>query len=153
MITNRTKDDVEAAKQIRLNIQQNGLAPNDDEIEILERGTYTINSLNRVESKQEQLRDWLNSYGYRVNTEHKTNWVEADLFTYQDHQRILNNLKALRKAFFVFSTTPVTPNYIFNWQNANSIEKILVDLEEEFATMIDYFRECGTFECGEENNG
>ena len=56
----------------------------------LERGSCTINMLNRNrESKQAELAVILNEYAYMVNIENKTDWQTSDIFTYQDHQRLL----------------------------------------------------------------
>ncbi len=108
--------------------------------------------LNRIEMKQAELGVILNGYAYMVHIENKTDWQNTDIFTFQDHQRLLNNLDALKQAYYTYSTTPKTPTYMYGYEEANNIEKILVDIEKMIEDMKSRFRECGTFKCGEVNN-
>ena len=151
LICNRTKQDVENAKILRENLQ-NGETLTNEQIQVLERGTITINTLNRIEQKQSELEGVLNELRYMVHIPTKTDWTAGDIFTFQDHQRLLSNLDSLKQAYYTYITTPDTPTYVFDWQKANDIEKILVDIEKMINDMILRFRECGTFECGEVNN-
>ncbi len=151
MIDNRTLADVETAKTLR-GLLQAGNTLTNEQITALERGSCTINMLNRVEMKQAELAVILSGYAYMVHIENKTNWQTSDIFTFQEHQRLLNNLDILKQAYYIYSTTPKTPTYMYGYEEANSIEKILVDIENMIADMASRFRECGTFECGEVNN-
>ncbi len=151
MITDRTAADVENAKILRKKVQS-GQTLTSAEKSAIERGTCTVTMLNRVESKQKEVAEILNSYLYMVHIVNKTNWSNKDIFTYQDHMRLLNNLDKLKQAFYIYSTTPQTPDYLYNHINANAAEKILVDIENMIDDMIGRFRECNTFYCGEENN-
>lgn len=153
MITDRTAADVDTAKEVLERVKYISPFPalTDEEKAILERGTYTKNSLNRVESKQKELAEILNCYRYMVQIENKTDWTETDVFTHQDYMRYLKNLDKLKQAFFIYQSTPTTPTYLFNYTNANDVEKILADIESMIDDMTDRFRECGTFQCGEAN--
>ena len=151
LIYNRTASDVETAKTLR-SLLQAGNTLTSEQISALERGSCTVTMLNRVESKQAELMTILNGYAYMVHIENKTDWQTTDIFTFQDHQRLLNNLDKLKQAFFVYTSTPITPTYMYGFQEANSIEKILVDIEAMIEDMEGRFRKCGTFECGEVNN-
>ena len=151
MIYNRTSSDVETAKTLR-GLLQAGNTLTSEQILALERGSCTINMLNRVEVKQAELAAILNGYAYTVYIENKTDWQNTDIFTFQDHQRLLNNLDALKRAYYTYTTTPQTPIYMYDFQSANDIEKILVDIEAMIVDMQGRFRECNTFQCGEVNN-
>jgi hypothetical protein len=59
-------------------------------------------------------------------------------------------LRALIKAYYKYTTTPAIPNSILIYSGVNDVEKILVDIESILDNMILNFRQCGTFECGEE---
>ena len=59
----------------------------------------------------------------------KTDWQNEEIFTHQHHQRLINNLDKLKAAYYIYSSTPITPTYMYGYQEANSIEKILVDIE------------------------
>lgn len=150
MVYNRTKEDVESAKKIRLEKVQKGVELTEAEVETLERGTLTINTLNRIETKQEELKNLFNSMGYwNVAIENKT-WDYTQLFDGTEFQRIIDNTNKLREAFFTFSNTPSTPKASYYFENINSLEKILYDLDVMINDVKSNYRECGNFVCGEE---
>lgn len=150
MITDRTENDVGLAKTLRAKLQS-GQTLSDAEISVMERGTLTINTLNRIENKQAELKVLLANEGY-YNTpiENKT-WEHTEYFKENEFRRILNNLNVLRDAFFVYTNTPSTPSVSFHYESINALEKVLFDIETMLNDMIGRFRECGAFECGEEN--
>lgn len=150
MITDRTLSDVSNANLLRKKIQS-GQTLTDAEKTAFERGACTVAMLNRIESKQAELAVLLNGYSYMVSVENKQ-WTYSGLFTNADYLRLLNNLDKLKNAFYVFSDTPDTPSYLYGYQEANDAEKILVDIENMINSMTANFRQCGTFQCGEENN-
>lgn len=150
MITNRTASDVSLAKTLRAKVQS-GQTLSEAEISIMERGTMTINTLNRIENKQAELKRLLASEGYYNTPVQNKTWEYTEYFKENEFQRILNNLNVLRNAFFVYADTPGTPPISFHYENINALEKVLFDIETMLNDMIDRFKECGTFECGEEN--
>jgi len=163
MVTDRTEEDVSNAKEIRRKYQnylaiQRG-ATNIDSADAanlttaskatLERGCLTINTINRVEAKQKELSKRLRGHLYQVETENTTDWAYEGIFTQKEHDRVLKNLDQLRKSFVVKGTTPSTPTYWYQWKNANAVEQILVDIEDNIDSMETLYSQCGTFECGE----
>lgn len=150
MITDRTLSDVGHAALLRKKIQS-GQTLTDAEQALFERGSCTIAMLNRIESKQAELAAMLNGYSYMVSIKNK-HWAYSDIFTNVDYRRLLDNLDKLIKAFYAFSDTPAVPSYLYGYQEANDAEKILVDLETMIGSMTENFRQCGTFQCGEDNN-
>ena len=151
MITDRTQADVDAAKTLIEKVQS-GKSLTTAEKTAIERGTCTITMLNRVESKQKEVAALLNHYAYMVDIQTKTDWTANDIFTADDHRRLLDNLDKLKRAYYQYSTTPTTPDYMYDYKNANDIEKILVDIESIITDMVSRMRECNTFYCGEVNN-
>lgn len=151
MITDRTQSDIDNAKLIRENHVKQFKSLTAEQITTLERGTMTINTLNRIESKQDELKNLFNDIGY-WNTDiiNKTDWVNEDIFVESDFQRIINNENILRNAFYTYADTPNTPNISFHYEDINSLEKILEDLDVMINDVKSNYRECGTFECGEE---
>lgn len=149
MITDRTEASVAVAKSLLLKAQS-GQTLTAEEISAIEKGICSITMLNRVENAQKELAETLNSMNYSVSIENK-NWTYAEIFSYMDYLRIIGNLNKLKNAYYVLSTTPRTPTYIYGWNEANAIEKILVDIESVINDMKSKYRECGTFNCGEEN--
>lgn len=151
MITDRTQTDVDNALKIREEKVKTFQTLTDDEITTFERGTFTINTINRIEEKQAELRNLINSVGYwNTPIENKTDWTHVDVFTGADFQRIIDNENMLRNAFFVYKDTPGTPNISFYFEDINSLEKILEDLGVMINDVKSNYRQCGNFNCGEE---
>lgn len=149
MITNRTQEDVKQAITIRTEKIQKGLEVTKDEIDILEKGFITINTLNRIESKQEEIKNLINNMGYWDTPITNKFWTETQIFNAAEFQRILDNANVLRQAFNVYKNTPNTPPISYNWQDINALEKILYDLDVMINDVKSHYRECGTFESGE----
>lgn len=150
MIYDRTAADVELAKSIRSNKVQNSISLTDEDVTALERGTLTINTLNRIEEKQAELKTLINNEGYyNINISNKF-WSYNDIFAAEDLKRIINNDNILKNAFFVYLSTPQTPNAKYDYEVLNAIEEILYDLDVMINDVKSNYKECGAFECGEE---
>lgn len=156
MITDRTSADVLAAKEIvRTNhrIFGGGYDLTDEQIATLERGTLTINTLNRIEGKQAEIKTLINECGY-YNTAEVTNrtWDYSDYFTKSDLERLVKNNSILRESFFVASDAPDNATARYHFEEINKLEKILVLLTEALAQLEANIRECDTFWCGEDDD-
>ena len=149
MIFDRTQNDVDTAIILRREKVQKFQALSESEIATLEKGTLTINTLNRIESKQEELKNLFNDIGYWNTPITNKTWGENDIFNEDEFQRILDNTNVLRRAFFVYKATPNTPPISYYWQDINALEKILYDLDVMINDVKSNYRECGTFESGE----
>lgn len=149
MIFNRTEADVTEAKRIILEKVQKFLALSNTEIEILEKGCLTINTLNRIENEQRRLNEVLNDMGYWNIEITNKEWAISDVFDEQNFQRLLTNIDVLRDAFFTYSETPVTPNISYHFQAINEMEKILNDIGEIITYTQANYKICGNFSCGE----
>ena len=149
MIFDRTQNDVDTAIILRREKVQKFQALTESEIATLEKGMLTINTLNRIETKQEELKNLFNEIGYWNTPITNKTWGENDIFNVDEFQRILNNTNILRQAFFVYKATPNTPPISFYWDDINSLEKILHDLDVMINDVKSNYRECGAFESGE----
>lgn len=151
MIFDRTQNDVDTAIVLRNTKVKKFETLTEIDIATLEKGTLTINTINRIETKQEELKNLFNDMGYwNTPTTNKT-WSENDIFNIDEFQRIIDNTNILREAFFTYTDTPNTPPISYYWNDINAIEKILFDLDVMINDVKSHYRECGTFECGEEN--
>ena len=151
MIFNRTQDDVDASIDIIKNTK-NAEDLTLEQRQQLERGTLTINTLNRIENKQTELKKLFNSIGYYNVEVDNREWTYTDYFFPSDFERILINLESLKKAFFVYSTTPIVPDDNYRrYQTINAVEKNLYDLDVMINDIKSRYRQCGTFQCGEVN--
>ena len=148
MIFNRTISDVSNAKEIIKNKIQLFLAVTNDEIEILEKGTLTINTLNRIEEKQKELSESLKKIGYFGNQIITKSWSIEDKFYLDDLRRIISNNEILRDSFYVYYDTPESPSAEYYYTNINDIEKILYDIEQTISDVISLYKFCGSYYCG-----
>lgn len=146
LITDRTLNDVEQAKNIRLSKVQNFLELTEEDLQILERGYLTINTLNRIENFQKDLQLTLAIMRYMVDVETKQ-WSHTDFFYAEDFERILKNLENIQKGFFETSTQ--IPNMNVDYNTLNNVEQILSELINIINDVKNNYYRCGTFECGE----
>lgn len=151
MIYDRTEDDVKNAYDLRQKITD-GETLTAEETELLERGTLTINTLNRIENKVAQLKELINGIGYYGDDcELKEgDWDFSDDFTREDFLRIRACVNGLKKAFYVAkdSTEEIGTNYL-TYETINRVEKTLFELENEFEEVKSRFKRCGTVRSGE----
>lgn len=149
MIFNRTKRDVDDAIRLRNEKVKRFQELTESEISTLEKGTITINTLNRIENKQYELKNLINNIGYWNTQIINKVWDYSQIFDENDLQRIIRNTDILRQAFFVLAETPKTPSASYYFENINAIEKILYDIETMVNDVKVNYRECGILECGE----
>lgn len=159
MIFDRTQNDIDTARIIRnekvkfdpITMQPTNLDElTPTELETLNKGTFNYTDLNRIETKQEELKNLFNDMGYWNTPITNKTWGENDIFNADEFQRILDNTNVLRQAFFVYKDTPNTPPISYYWDDINALEKILYDLDVMINDVKSHYRECGTFYCGEE---
>ena len=149
MIFDRTQNDVDTAILLRDTKVKKFETLTESEIATLEKGMLTINTLNRIETKQEELKNLFNDMGYWNTPITNKTWGDNDIFNADEFQRIIDNTNVLRKAFFVYKATPNTPPISYYWDDINSLEKILYDLDVMINDVKSLYRECGAFESGE----
>ena len=149
MIFDRTQNDVDTAIILRREKVQTFQELTESEIAILEKGTITYNTLNRIENKQEELKNLFNDMGYWNTPITNKVWGENNIFNIDEFQRILDNTNILRNAFFTYKNTPNTPPVSYHYNDINALEKILYDLDVMINDVKSHYRECGTFESGE----
>lgn len=148
MIYNRTAEDVKIAKQIRDTVVKSFQQPNDEQLEQLEKGFLTINTLNRIEEKQEDLKSKLESIGYFNVSVDTRRWFEGDIFFDSDIERLKRNNVVLKNASPSVSYFPDQPSSVLDYESLNKMEKLLNDIEEIFEKISQNYLQCGTFECG-----
>lgn len=149
MIYDRTRYDVTKANSIWKSKVQKFKTLSRTDLQMLERGRVTVNTLNRIESKQREIVDKISEIGYYVNGVTNKEWGGAEIFGLTDFERILENLEKIRKAYFVASETPSVPAPEFHYTVFNDIEKMLVDIEDIYNYTTSHYLECGAAECGD----
>jgi len=104
---------------------------------------YTFEDVNRVGNDIQYLADLLNSYGYAVSVSPKTTWGVGEKQRVNAMTQYLADLAALKTSFYGTITLPSTMNNLTNEQ-ANNIEKLLIEIERNINRMTAGFRHSGT---------
>lgn len=149
MIFDRTHEDVDEAKKIRDEKVKNFKTLSESEINTLERGFFTINTLNRIEQKQHELYTNLLEYGYDTACINKTDWANDDIVTLSVYTRLLNNLDNLKNGFTYLKDGTVTPTSMLDFESMNAVEKMLYDIENLLNNMVNsWIYVCDEYYCG-----
>lgn len=148
MIFDRTLSDAKQAVTIREEKVKRGKNLTADDIYILSRGFVSVGDLNRIESKQEALKAVFNEMGYYNTPTINKLWNEESYFFKTDLERIVKNNEILRKAYYIFASTPTDARPKAYFEDLNKIEKMLYDLDQMANDMKNRFKKCGTFNCG-----
>lgn len=112
------------------------------------KGYYNCTDLNRVETWCEYLANLLTSYSYPVSISIKKDWNMSDLPNVNDMERVRSNVNKIKTAFHAYTDVPENLNYM-TIEKANSLEKILNEIDLLTKNMISYFRYSNTLNSGE----
>lgn len=148
MITDRTQFDVKNAKSIIEEKVKKFIELTSAEEKTLERGTVTINTINRIEDKQAEIQEILNDMGYWNVSIFNKKWNFGDVFRQSDLDRIVENNSMLRSAFYALKDSPVNAIGKYHYSEFNSLERILLDIFTNIEYTISRYRRCGNFNCG-----
>ena len=113
------------------------------DVGVTAKGFYNTSDIARINSYISYLSDEL-GLGLTVN-----NVALGQKLTRAQMQSIIDNVNAIRAAWYIASDTPTTPQP-FNWdyQKANDIEKILLALDEFYQSVQIDKLYSGTFRAG-----
>ena len=138
LITNRTQADVDRVAALAARVSA-GTATDAEKTEWASdlKGAYNASDLNRVGAAVAYVAGRLNGYGYAVTVTPKQDWTVSDIPTQESMTSYLADVAALRGAIAVMASTPPTPDSAswLTWQEANDIEKILMDVDELLTRM------------------
>lgn len=160
LIYDRTESDETASAAIRKSYQTlgNWSGLTDAERAQLERGTLTYNTLNRVETAAKTLAAALTAAGYPVeiapvlkgSKAEDREWQEGDIVRRAQWTTYLDNVQRLRDAYYTLAETGELPKPEdkLGYAGANTIEKILADIDLLIDCMKASYRRCGTFRAG-----
>lgn len=115
------------------------------------KGSYTYTDLNRVGEAVRYLSDLLNVYGYAVTVTAKTDWAIDDLFDPSDLETYITDVKTIKEAFYGTTELPETLLTEFGYEQANNIEKLLLEVDGYINEMIAAFSYCGEIYGGEQS--
>ena len=111
-------------------------------------GNYDLTDLNRVGEGVAYIADRLGTYGYPVTADPKTDWTKYDKPRAAQMTAYLADLNTLKDRFYGAGELPAAMDNI-DYEDANDIERLLVEIETYINRMIAGFRKCGTFKCGQ----
>ena len=117
------------------------------------KGAYNPQTdMNRVGEALNYVRDRLAANGYlsALAFTAKTDWTDRDIPTPKALTEYLGYVSTVRGAFVVLPTTPSVPVYSggLDYQEANNIEQILLDVDRLISNML-----AARFYCGELYSG
>lgn len=151
MIFNRTQEDVNNAIKIREEKIKKFISLTDEELAILERGIITINTLNRIEDKQEELKNLFEEAGYNLDIIIKK-WEVKDFFTELDWQNWFDNFQTIKENIPLYDNMPEIPNATnlkIDYKIMNDIEKFLYLVEEIYKKIKSMYVYSGTIYSGQ----
>lgn len=122
------------------------------------KGAYNFTDLNRVESAVKTLAAALTSAGYPVEVTpvlkgskaEDREWQEGDVLYRPQWTTYLDNVQRLRDAYYTLAETGQlpAPGDKLKYTGANTIEKILADIDLLLDGMKSVYRRAGTFTAG-----
>ena len=153
LITDRTISDVQRWRTLRDKDYENMTFTEKAEWDGGLKGAYNVTDLNRVGNALKYLRERLIEVGYLTGIEFipKTDWNISDIPTTADFTAYLKAVEVIRGALSQKSTTPPVPpdTGSLDFQGANDIEKILIDIDELITLMQTSPCYCGELYGGE----
>ena len=138
-VYDRTLADVEYARQ--------QLANNINTIDL--KGCLNPNHLMRIENNTRYLADKLIELYYFNAITTQSSWGYTGLPNVTHITRIINNVNKLLSAYQKPKNTPTLPSTLLTYEQVNALEKNLYLIKEMLDDMMESFKECGSFNCGE----
>lgn len=115
------------------------------------KGAYNDEDMNRVQWSMAYIAELLRAAGsiITLQTDGKT-WTEDDFLAESEEQAYLDDIATLKSAIMLPASTPSVPADMvdFGFDEANAIEKILLDLENIIKKMSAAYRHSGVTVCG-----
>lgn len=122
------------------------------------KGGYNTSDMNRVESAVKTLAAALTSAGYPVEVTpvlkgskaEDREWQEGDVLRRPQWTTYLENVQKLRDAYYTLAETGAlpAPGDKLGYVGANTIEKVLADIDLLLDGMKSVYRRSGTFSAG-----
>lgn len=140
LITDRTLSDFLRWKELRDKGWANMTTAEREEWAAGMKGAYKYSDLNRVGEALNHIRNRLTDAGYLGGNEFSmpTTWDNSHIPTKESFTSYLSAVETIRAAMSQKRTTPPTPADIgsLDFQGANDIEQILLDVDELITKML-----------------
>ena len=153
LITDRTYEDYIRWRDLRNKGWANMTAAEKAEWKADMKGAYNASDLNRVGGVLNYLRDKLRDAGYLGGNEFTAivNWTAGEIPTAEQFATYISAVATIRNAMSQKATTPPAPANVgsLDYQGANDIESILIDIEDLINKMLSARYYCGELYSGE----
>lgn len=151
LITDRTQADVDRFAELKSKYLHGMTDTEKAEWGTALKGAYNFTDLNRVESAVEYVANRLTEAGYVLIPIIEKNWAVNDKPTLEDLKRYMKNVSDIRSALTTFQTTPEAPTTErkLDFQAANALEQILVDVDDLITRMISAYFYSGDLYSGD----
>lgn len=153
LITDRTPQDVERWLELRNKGHANMTEDERAEWSVDMKGAYNVSDLNRVGTVINYLWGRLETAGYTAGRKvlARADWAVGEIPTATDLSHYLSCVEAVRAAMAQYRRTPKTPADVgsLNYQDANDIEQILIDVDQLITNMLAARHFCGDLYSGE----
>lgn len=140
LITDRTLNDFQRWKELRDKGYANMTDAEREEWKTDLKGSYNASDLNRVGAVLNYLRDRLTETAYLTGREFsmREDWQKNEIPSTTAFYEYINAVETIRGAMSFKLTTPPTPenNGSLDYEGANNIEKILIDVDELITNML-----------------
>lgn len=118
--------------------------------------SYGWRDMNRVGEAMEYIAARLRECGFHIPGEARTDFSRTDFPTPTVFDEYLGRLQMLHEAIALFVTSPPVPEVgsakdYMTYDEANDIERILLDIERMLRNMACAYRHCGAPVCGLED--
>ena len=153
LIYNRTEEERNALEALYAKVKAGNAT--DEEMAILadpaHKGAYNYTDLNRVGEAILYVADRLKATGNDIMVSPKTDWTREDIPSPAQMGHYLEQIQIIRDALAVYQTTPAVPADMegLTHNEANDIEKILLDVDELITNMIAAYYYSGELYGGE----
>lgn len=151
LITDRTEADRERALYLDTLKWEDMTEAEREEWQGTMKGAYNASDMNRVGAAVEYVAERLASCGIAVSVAPVTGWAEGDLPTVAQLMAYLDDVRAIRAALPVPSSTPKVPEDMdaLTVDEANNIEKILLRVDALITQMLLAWYYTGEIQTGE----
>lgn len=150
LIYDRTADDVAEALRLTQKVFAGTLTDEEKTVWLAGmKGAYDAIDMNRVAAAVSTLSGLLNAAGYK-NEVSAQNFAEGEDSTDEKYSVYLSNVQTLRDAYYTLEETGALPKpeEKLGYQGANTIEKVLADIDLLLEGMLTMYRRAGTFTSG-----
>lgn len=113
------------------------------------KGCFNVSDINRIEGNIQYVSDKLKELYYFHATNVTKVWDVTGIPTASDVARLVDKVSKILSGYFRTLAAPSLPSTLLRYTEVNALEENLYLIKQMLDNMIESFRECGTFECGE----